>query len=417
MNKRNLSALISILASLVAMPALAQVLEEIVVTAQKREQSLQDVPISMLAISGDDIVQGGFANMEDLSVFVPNLFMSDSLTGQNIVIRGIGTTVANEAFEQAVAQFHDGVYYGRDNLSQNTFFDLERVEVVRGPAPVFAGMSATAGALSYISRRPGAEKDGYITASYGDDEEFSIEGAFGLPVSDTLAFRVAGRYYELNDTGYEHVITGDDLGTKEDWAIRMMGVWAPNDGFELTFKYEHHDVQQIGVPTEYTRCETRPALSFSHPVIAPFVGALCALDSAYNGIDLTRLDGKVGSGGSQDIRAVMDELEGRDRRPFWATHMPFSPVSRGLNEARIFNEEERRTHDADVAMLSFDWDIGGSGIVLTSISSYVEYEKHDFVDPDMSSFAIFADERREDFEQFSQEIRLASPEDHNELHS
>lgn len=400
--------------ALVAIPSFAQVLEEVIVTAQKREQNLQEVPISIIAISGDDIFESGYGNMEDLSVFVPNLFMSDSLTGQNLVMRGIGTTVANEAFEQAVAQFHDGVYYGRDNLSQNTFFDLERVEVVRGPAPVFAGMSATAGALSYISRRPGAEPEGYLAASYGSDEELSVEGAFGGPITDSFSLRFSGRYYELGDTGYNHVLTGADLGTKEDWGARLAGVWAPTENFELMFKYERHDVKQIGVPTEYTRCETRPALSFSHPVISPFIGAPCALDSAYNGIDLTRLDGKVGSGGSQDVRAVMDTLNASAGANFGEANYwgaPFSPVSRGLNEARIFNEEEQRTHEADMGVVSFDWDIAGSGIVLTSITSYVEYEKRDMVDPDMSSFAIFADERTEDFEQFSQEIRIASPED------
>ena len=176
-------------------PLNAQVLEEIIVTAQKREQNLQDVPLSILAILGADIEAGGFENMEGLATFVPNLFMSDSLTGQNLFMRGIGTTEANEAFEQAVAQFHDGVYYGRDSLSQNGFFDLDRVEVARGPQPVFAGQSATAGALSYFSRRPTEEAEGYVTMSYGNDEELSFEGAFGGPLSDTFGIRVSGRYY------------------------------------------------------------------------------------------------------------------------------------------------------------------------------------------------------------------------------
>ncbi|MCY4364529.1 MAG: TonB-dependent receptor, partial [Gammaproteobacteria bacterium] len=86
------AALSLVLTLVIALPLDAQVLEEIIVTAQKREQNLQDVPISILAITGDDIAAGGFSDMEDLSAFVPNLFMSDSLTGQNLVMRGIGTT-------------------------------------------------------------------------------------------------------------------------------------------------------------------------------------------------------------------------------------------------------------------------------------------------------------------------------------
>ena len=181
MNKFCKSTMSLVVASVIALPLNAQddeAIEEIIVTAQKREQNLQDVPLSILAISGEDIQAGGYENMEDLATFVPNLFMSDALTGQNLFMRGIGSTVANEAFEQAVAQFHDGVYYGRDNLSQNGFFDLERVDVVRGPQPVFAGQSATAGALSYISRRPGSEPEGNLVASYGNDEEISVEGAY-----------------------------------------------------------------------------------------------------------------------------------------------------------------------------------------------------------------------------------------------
>ena len=414
MNKILKAALSLALTGVIASPLNAQVLEEIIVTAQKREQSLQDVPISMLAIAGNDIEAGGFSDMEDLAAFVPNLFMSDSLVGQNLVVRGIGTTVANEAFEQAVAQFHDGVYYGRDNLGQNSFFDLERVEVIRGPAPVFAGQSATAGALSYISRRPGDQWDGNISAAYGTDEELSVDAAFGGPLSDTFGIRASGRYYELGDAGYKHVLTGKELGIKENWGTRVLGVWAPTDDFELTFKYEHQDVFQLGVPTEYTRCETRPALSTSHPVIAPFTGALCALDAAYNGIDLNRLDGVVGSGGSLDVRAAMDELNAASGAAFgdpnyWGA--PFSPVSRGLNNARIFNEEERREYQSNIGLLAFAWDIGGNGIVMNSITSYVEYDKHDILDPDMSTFAIFAGERTESFEQFAQEVRFTSPED------
>ena len=412
---RSVKLLLStILVSLVSFPINSQQLEEVLVTAQKREQDLQDVPISILAISGVDIEAGGFSDMEDMSVFVPSLFMSDSLTGQNLVIRGVGTTVANEAFEQAVAQFHDGVYYGRDNLGQNSFFDLERVEVVRGPSPVFAGQSATAGALSYISRRPGDSWEGRASLALGSDEEFTWDAAYGGPVSDTFSVRLSGRYYELNDAGYEHVITGEELGTKENWAARFLGVWTPNDDFELTLKFEHHDVSQNGVPREYTRCETRPALSTSHMPVAPFIGALCALDAAVNGIDLNRLDGIAASGGSLDVREEMDKLNAASGAfpgdpNYWGA--PWSPVSYGLNAAREFNEDERREQDVDVALLAFDWDINGSGVVLSSTTSYVEYDKHDWLDPDQSTFAIFVGERGEDFEQFAQEIRLTSPED------
>jgi iron complex outermembrane recepter protein len=116
-------------------PLFAQGLEEIIVTATRREKSLQDVPISVTVMSGDAISAGGFSDVEDLSAFLPNLTISDGFQGQTLLIRGIGTDTRNEAFEQAVAQFSDGVYYGRDYLVLGGLFDLERIEVVRGPQP------------------------------------------------------------------------------------------------------------------------------------------------------------------------------------------------------------------------------------------------------------------------------------------
>ncbi|HZL96744.1 MAG TPA: TonB-dependent receptor plug domain-containing protein, partial [Vicinamibacterales bacterium] len=154
--------------------AQGQGLEEILVTAQRREQSLQDVPISVTAVTGEAILEGGFSDMEDLSVFVPNLFMQDTFTGQVLAIRGIGTTAGNEAFESAVAIFHDDVYYGRDHLGQSAFFDLERVEILRGPQPIFFGQSATAGALNVTSRTPGDAWQGDVQVAYGDDEELNF---------------------------------------------------------------------------------------------------------------------------------------------------------------------------------------------------------------------------------------------------
>ncbi|HVZ15653.1 MAG TPA: TonB-dependent receptor plug domain-containing protein, partial [Terriglobales bacterium] len=107
-------------------------LEEIVVTAQKREQNIQDVPSSIVALSGKEILNQGSVDIQSMSQTMPNLFIRHNLTGDQLLMRGIGTGVDNEGFEQAVAQFVDGVYYGRATLDQNEVFDVERMEVVRG---------------------------------------------------------------------------------------------------------------------------------------------------------------------------------------------------------------------------------------------------------------------------------------------
>ena len=409
------TAPVSAIAQTVASPG-ELTLDEIVVTAQKREQNLQDIPVSVFVVDGASIRAGGFSDMEDMSVFIPNLHMIDNIIGQQISIRGIGTEPGNEAFEQAVAQFHDGVYYGRDNLGQNTLYDIQQVEVVRGPAPVFAGQSATAGALSYVSRRPGDQWEANIVAAFGDNEETSIEGAFGGPLTDNFGFRVAGRYYELNETGYTDAITGEGLGIKENSSVRVIGVWEPTENFDVTFKYEYQDVWQRGTPGEYLRCETRPEFSIANAGLAPGVPAVCALEAAMNGVDLTREDGVIGSGGSLDIREVMDALNAAipPGDPLWGENSNprgRPPVPYDLNLISEFNEKEDREHDADIGMLAFNWDIGGSGTVLTATSGFLQFDKHDWLDVDHSSFALFMDERNESFDQFSQEVRIASPAD------
>ncbi len=409
------------LAGVVAAPvAFAQQLEEIIVTATKRETSLQDVPISVTAVMGEAILQGGFSDIEDLSAFIPNLQIRDGFTGQAMRIRGVGSDPGNEAFEQGVAQFHDGVYYGRDTLNQNLFFDMQRVEVVRGPQPTFAGQSATAGAINYISRKPGDQFEANVTVQYGSDEETSLELAVGGPLSDTFALRFSGRYYELDDAGYTDLVTGAPTGTKENTASRLIGVWTPTDRLDITFKAEHNDVFQIGTPNEHSRCELRP--QFASAFIAFGFKDACAMDSLANGNNLNVLDGVYASGGANDLwdaaEAIDLALGLAPGDPNGWTPLPAvpgppvpgtSPVPRGLNDVREYNIPQEREHTSDVFLVDLNWQLGD--YTLSSITSYAAYDKHDWLDPDHTSFAIFSDERSEDFNQTAQELRLSSPLD------
>jgi outer membrane receptor protein involved in Fe transport len=284
-------------------------LQEIVITAQRREQSLQDVPISVTAMTGEAIENGGFADVQDMANFVPNLFMRDHITSQSIVIRGIGTATGNEAFEQAVSQFVDGVYYGRDNLGQNAVFDVERIEVVRGPQPIFAGQSSTAGAINVINRRPGKALEGSASVAYGSDKEYSFDGAIGGPVTDTVGARVSGRYYELGDTQYHNpALNNEPVGVKRNKAVRLITTWTPSDAIDFTFKYEHQDVWQRGTGGEPVDCELRPQYSRASSSVAPGLPALCALDAVVLGANLSKLNGDAFTGGVYDARAAVDAL-------------------------------------------------------------------------------------------------------------
>jgi outer membrane receptor protein involved in Fe transport len=388
-----------------AAPLFAQgVLEEIVVTATRREENLQDVPIAVTVVTGTAIQEGGFADIEDLAAFLPNVAIQDGFQGQALTVRGIGTDPRNEAFEQAVAQFSDGVYYGRDNLSLSGLFDLERIEVVRGPQPVFAGQSATAGALNSYSRKPGDAFDGDVMLGYGNDEEATLEAAAGGPVSDTFGIRVAGRYYDLPDAGYTQLVTGAKIGATENQSLRVIGRWQPTDRFDLTFKYEYQDSFQNGTPAEYSRCDLDIATSSAGP-LAPGVPSLCALESWYGIADLSVYNREAHSGGTIDLHTAIDYVNATRGTSI----APLAPIPRGLNRVNEYNHPESRETDADIYVATLNWQVGRN--TLTSITAYVTFDKEDWLDPDESAFAVFTDQRSEDFEQTSQEIRLSSPQD------
>ena len=385
-------------------PVLAQGLEEIIVTATRREESLQDVPISVTVVPGEIITEGGFADAEDLAAFLPNLVISDGFQGQTLLVRGIGTDTRNEAFEQAVAQFADGVYYGRDNLSLSGLFDLERMEVVRGPQPVFAGQSATAGAINTYSRRPGDAFEASAMLAYGDDEELSLEAAVGGPITDRFGIRVAGRYYELPDAGYRQLVTGAKIGASENKSLRVVAVWEPTDNFDFTFKYEYQDTYQNGTPVEFGRCDMDLATSRAGP-LGPGLPALCTLEALYGLSDLSVYNREAHSGGTVDVWDAIDFVNANQG----ANIVPLAPIPRGLNQVREYNHPESRNMDADIYVGTFNWQLGRN--TLTGITGFISFDKEDWLDPDESAFAMFTDQRSEDFEQISQEIRLTSPAD------
>ena len=118
-------------------------------TAQKREQSLQDVPISVVAVSGEHISDQGYGELADITASLPNVTVNQAALGDVLFIRGVGSGF-NVGFEQSVATFIDGVYFGRGLQSRNAFLDIERVEVLRGPQVTFFGNNAIAGALNIV---------------------------------------------------------------------------------------------------------------------------------------------------------------------------------------------------------------------------------------------------------------------------
>jgi iron complex outermembrane recepter protein len=252
--------------SLMSPSAFAQQLEEIIVTAQKREESVQDVPMAIHVTTGEHLVEQGVKNLWDFGERIPGLNIAVGGGADYLYLRGVGSP-GNSTFEQSVGMFMDGVYRGRSRFTRANFVDVERIEVLKGPQSTFFGNNTIGGALSIVTRKPGDELEGYINGLYAPDhEEKSIEAAATVPVSDTLSLRGAVRYYDFG--GY---VTNAALDREEPNIEEMFGritaQWVPNDDFDATLRVDAGESDTAG-PWFFEMTECPPEAPFD--VLFPF---------------------------------------------------------------------------------------------------------------------------------------------------
>lgn len=184
-----------------------QGLEEIVVTAQRREENLQRAAIAVSAVTGDTLTKQSISQATDISRLVPALQIAPASSLTQIYLRGIGTFGANAFAEQGVAFNLDGVYLSRPAAPAALFYDLERLEVLKGPQGTLYGRNATGGAINLITVKPKiGETSGYISGEYGNYNAIKTSGAINVPVSDVAAFRFSGQYVDRDgfyNDGYD----------------------------------------------------------------------------------------------------------------------------------------------------------------------------------------------------------------------
>jgi outer membrane receptor protein involved in Fe transport len=171
---------------------------EVVVTAQRREQRLQDVPVAVSVVSGESLERGNLRTLEDIGTRLPNVKITSGPLVDQINIRGVGSG-QNAGFEQSGATFVDGIYRSRSRSTHAALFDVERVEVLKGPQTTFFGANAIAGAINITTRVPDNTFAANGSALYSpSDDEYNVEGGVTLPMSDTFSVRVAARLSGLN---------------------------------------------------------------------------------------------------------------------------------------------------------------------------------------------------------------------------
>ena len=191
-------ALMSASASVMAANAAEENVDEVIVTAQNRAQSVKDVPIAMEVVDAETLKSVGFAGMDDVTKISPSVQLNQDQGTVKITVRGVGTTSGDEAQDTSVVVDIDGEYINRPNVMGVSMFDLERVEVLRGPQGTLYGRNSTGGAIHFITRKPGKEFAADASVSYGSYNALRADAGVDLPLGETASVRIAGFYDDRN---------------------------------------------------------------------------------------------------------------------------------------------------------------------------------------------------------------------------
>lgn len=224
----------------IAVAAEGRVIDEVIVQARRQDETLQDVPVSITSVGGEQLENFQMDQPAEIAERIPNFNVQTggSGSGGTMNLRGVGSSAISAAFDSAVAFDIDGVTVSRMRMVQSAFLDLEQVDVLKGPQSLYFGKSASAGVVAFRSADPGAE----FEAKLGGGYDFGLEGYFvdgfvSGPLTDTLGARLALRYSE-SDNIWENEAPGrPEENGEEDFAGRLTVVWDPADNVVVNFKY------------------------------------------------------------------------------------------------------------------------------------------------------------------------------------
>ena len=359
-------------------------LEEVIVTSQKRAESLQDVPISVSALQGDEIRNAGIPNMSALADFVPNLFISDAPVSTNIYMRGMGSS-NNQAFEQSVGMYIDGVYMGRGRQYRAPFMDIERVEVLRGPQGTLFGRNTVAGAVSIITASPDLDEalNGRLDLSAETNEGYIADGVISGAVRENFAVRLAARYRQTGGYVSNKFLNGDEPEI-EEWNYRFTGVWSPDENLDVNVKWSQSTLDRGGVASGVTYYPDPAERDKFYPNRSDFAKiAYLLTDRFYPG---------VGQSARENFTIFKDNNLGPNR---------------GADGVVVGRFAESSDQGTDNGVLTLNYAMGD--YTLTAVTGYSAYNYTDGCDCDWLPLQFISRDDDQDFDQWSQEIRIASP--------
>ncbi len=326
-------------------------LDEIIVTAQKRAEDVQDVPLSVTAIGGEELKEKNMADLNTVAAYAPNLSVLATPTFNFIYMRGVGSDY-NRGFEQSVGIIIDEVFYGRPSYVSNGLLDLAAVEVLRGPQGTLYGKNSAAGALHLITANPEPEWSFDGDAKFGERQAKRFRAAFGGPLfSDELSFRMAYMQDFQEGDILNTTLGGREERNLDNENIRLKLLWEPSANFDVMLTANGATVDQHGSGTQIVLARPRHLAAFQ-------VFDEKATDDPYD--ERTQ----------QDAPGYVD-------RDVW-----------------------------DVT-LKAEWELGEH--IITSLSNYAWFDEDVFFDADFSPIPFITLDNNEDYRQISQELRWTSP--------
>lgn len=354
-----------------AMPAHAELyLEEIIVSAQKRQESVQDVPISITAMSGEQIGLTGAGNLQGLSDSITNVDIAKSPGDVRVTIRGLGTGVGNTGFEQSVGTYVDGIYVSRSALFQSPFLDLERIEVLKGPQGVLFGKNSIAGALSIISAKPTEEFEAEVSSSY--ETEYGSHELTGI-ISGKVAENLYGRLaVKTSDEGgfLDNALNGKDMPESDTDVVRGSLIWDASEDTEVFLKVESSKLEIDGAPWQLVADKR----------------AGSAYDLHLNGPGLPGLEGILAN------RIFAQNAAGGENFEY---------------DDNSYSSINTTDQDAKNATFQITHKLGEHELVY--LASYAEYDRLQDDDVDFAPVDFVRDTIDESFDQVSHELRIVSP--------
>ena len=415
---RRILAILFVVLLFLPLDSIGQILEEVVVTAQKREQNIQDVGIAITAFSGEQITSLGLIESTEIAAMTAGVHVSASSAGQTrqFTIRGVTQNDFADHTEAPNAIYIDDGYLVAPQGQVFAMFDLERVEVLKGPQGTLFGRNATGGLAHYITRKPTQDNEGFLDVSYGSYDQVRVEAAAGGGLTDTLSGR-ASLLYTQHDDVMDNIFpfaqpngtfTGlplapsrsgaDDLWTDEQLAFRGQLLWEANEDVEILISGFFGDQEASTGP--YQSSGTVPVLSGGAQVDTVFAATSnplnCEAIDATTGtcLPLAFVDGEVPGINEDAVRPVPGgdlfgyvDPDGGD----FDTSSDHAPDD--LNQYKTHGVTARLT-----------WDVGD--MTLTSVSHYMYFDKEATLDLEATPAPQGAFMANSEHDSFSQEIRI-----------